>query len=91
MLVVKGRDSEDARHRQVVCEPCWGGMRVILVQLRRTESDNDQAIRIVREVDVFQRLGLLLLLRLLSSGALSGFGRVGGFCLRLRENGQRWE
>ncbi len=91
MLVVKGRDSEDARNRQVVCEPCWGGMRVILVQLRCTESDNEQAIRIVIAGDVFQRLVLLLFLRHLSSSALRSFGRVGGFCLRLGKNGQRWE
>ena len=71
-------------------------MRVILARLRRTARDDDLPLRVLREIDVFQRPALLLPQRLLFSGSgfprmLRSLGGVGDLGLGLGESGKRRE
>lgn len=71
-------------------------MRVILVWLWRTACDDDLPLCVIGEVDVLQRIALLLPKRLLFRrrgfpGTLCGLGGVGDFGLLLGESDQRRE
>ena len=85
-------DVPDAKHRLVVREQRRRRMRVICPRPRRTARDDDLPRRVVSEIDVRQRLLVLLPQRLLLRrrgfpGTFLGLGGIGGFRLLVGESG----
>jgi hypothetical protein len=85
-------DVPDAKHRLVVREHRRGRMRVIPARLWRSAGDDDLPLCVISEVDVLQRLALLLPKRLLFSrrgfpGTFRGLGGIRDFGLGLAEDG----